>query len=195
MLDLFGALVETPLGTAFFALAAAASIYGRAAALASITTGGMVGSLLGLTAATGAAGSGMSKLNAQMLATQRIGRVAVGSLLLLGGAFTDLDDKAGLANTTMGAGMGAMVAGLKGAGIGAVVGMLLDIVDAAGRVDEAITDAYQAIDAGTRGGMQSSLKTLYAELEALDDFTFSNLGVKTFSNLFGGGDQRAKELR
>jgi hypothetical protein len=40
-LDILGAIVDTPIGTAFLGLAAAMSVYGRAAALASITTGGM----------------------------------------------------------------------------------------------------------------------------------------------------------
>lgn len=142
LFDVIAKLADSPIGTLFIGAAAAMSIYGRAAALASITTGGLGKAVFGtslslkqqrvIAAQAGVsvdqlgAAYGRTASRAGMLA-KRIGPMA-GAAAAFGLAMTDVDEQLGVQNTLMGASIG-LLAGPWGAAVGAGVGALMDFAD------------------------------------------------------------------
>jgi hypothetical protein len=126
ILKIIELLVDTPLGPIFIAAAAAMSLYGRAAALAAITTGGLgakVGALaLGIGKTEGALKRGeRSLLGYKASLTKTAGTVGIFAL-----AMSPIPEKLGLSNTALGAMTGSL-AGPWGAAIGAGVGLMFDL--------------------------------------------------------------------
>lgn len=159
LLDVIAALAETPLGPMFLTAAAAMSIYGRGAALLSITTGGMFSSLLrtskamdAVTAASGrtvvatekvARGSVMVTKSSEKTVRSLggLGRgfgTAAGAAGILAASLTDIDDKAGLTNTTMLGLTGLMIGGPWGLAIGTATGGLMDLSAASNEAHDSV---------------------------------------------------------
>jgi hypothetical protein len=206
--DSLSVFLDTPVAGAFLALAAAMSVYGRAAALAAITTGGMFRNFKDLPLITNTTRA--IKMNAvptwQQWGTSiyRVGqayqyqdaqtRVALGStgrfirglapaagaVAGMAFAFSDLDDQMGLTNTTMFGLMGLM-AGPWGAAVGVAAGAAMDIAAAN---DEA-TDAIAKLN----DVLEDSPTSLQMQSDALDDV---NEKIQSFrDNVTGGGFKEA----
>jgi hypothetical protein len=126
ILKIIETLVDTPLGPIFIAAAAAMSLYGRAAALASITTGGLgtkVGALaLGLGKTEGALKRGEVAVGKYRASLAR----SAGTVGIFALAMSPIPEKLGLSNTALGAMTGSL-AGPWGAAIGAGVGLMFDL--------------------------------------------------------------------
>ncbi len=126
VLGLVEALVSSPLGPIFIAAAAAMSLYGRAVALASITTGGLasnVGKLaLGLEKVEGPLTRGTVGIGKYRASLAR----SAGTVGIFALAMSPLPEKLGLSNTALGAMTGSL-AGPWGAAVGAGVGLMLDL--------------------------------------------------------------------
>jgi polyhydroxyalkanoate synthesis regulator phasin len=177
LLNIFAELVDTPIGSTFIAIAAAMSIYGRSAAIASnLTTGGMVKGFgmanteaLKTTASVRSLAANVSVLGRNMLtagaATERMAaenRVAAaglrtwaggaarvgGQAALMGVVMSGVADKVHLGNTAMLAMAGSM-AGPWGAAIGAGAGLLLDFASASGETVVAADDLRATLDEQT----------------------------------------------
>ena len=157
VLKLVEAIVDSPLGPVFIGAAAAMSVYGRAAALASITTGGLGGKIaataLGLdglkaslvrtevefTAADASARRLAASLGATQVVAGRTSRSfggftkALGPAALTIGAFSlansGLAEKIHLSHTAWGAFMGSLL-GPEGIVLGAAVGATWDFSEA-----------------------------------------------------------------
>jgi protein-disulfide isomerase-like protein with CxxC motif len=205
LLDVFGAFMETPLGTAFFALAAATSIYGRAAALASITTKGFLGTLLGIGPAATAGATGMGLLNTRMAAMRTGLRVGVAAMGMMAASMTDVDDKAGLTNTTMLGFMGLM-AGPIGGAVGLYVGAMMDAASANDQMYESISDARSVLKsspADFRGHTAAieDARLKYDEFKDSVTGAFGSEGLggawNDLKGMFGesDGEKGARELR
>lgn len=195
LFDVIGALANSPLGPVFLTAAAAMSVYGRAVALSSITTGGL-GKVLGQSAYNTAGLSkaftaGLPPLNAftnsmyrlgqaqqhQSLYTQATNKMmggwiktlapAAAGMGLLAVAMSDLDDKAGLTKTTMGALLGSM-AGLKGGAIGATIGLILDFRSANDQLEASFGRIDKALARGIPG-METAREDIEATGTAIED--------------------------
>ena len=201
LMNVMATLADTPLGTVFIGLAAAVSLYGRAIALAQITTGGAVGKLLtmesGLIATTRAAWAGVPSLRAfgaagvgamtafgasltgMQGAVQKTntgvaafaGRMApsAAAVGLLAFSLSDLDDKAGMANESMGALTGLMMGGPIGAGIGATVGAIMDLTHANDGLDDAVSRANVALQDMSQEGLQAAHDELQRQIADVND--------------------------
>jgi hypothetical protein len=171
-LDVIAAIADTPLGTTFIAAAAGISIYGRAVALASITTSGLGKVMLdvGKSAVKSARSSNglIARMSAMSGAATRAG-AGVGLLAL---SMTDLDEKSGLSNTAMGALMGTMIAPGWGTAIGAIIGGVSDLSHANDELEAAIQNAQDALDSGSTAKMRSELKELNAQIKETEGLKF-----------------------
>ncbi len=157
-LKIIEAVADTPLGPIFVAAAAGMSIYGRAVALSSITTGGLIGKVGTLavgysglkrsidlatasegrhrasqTADIAMTGRHKAAVDAQALSYRKLGRAVgpglVTSLGLFAVAQSDVADKAGLSNTANGALIGS-IGGVQGALVGGAIGAVVDFTEA-----------------------------------------------------------------
>jgi hypothetical protein len=163
--DIIALIADTPLGPILIGMAAATSIYGRAAALATITTKGLGTAIsknllpgLGkVQAGFGGAVPGISNF------TRAIGPAAAGAGLFAL-SMSDVDEKMGLSNTTMGAMAGLMVGGPWGAALGAGAGLLLDAGAANDDLKDATLAATEAIESQNRALMEQSRSELITQL-------------------------------
>lgn len=199
LLDIIAILANTPLGTAFIAAAAAMSIYGRAVALASITTGGLLGKVGGLAVGSVKGAVGVRTLAADVgilgrnsitagAATERMAAQsagAAGRLRATGAAIgkagaavaglalmsTGAADKIGLTNTASLALMGTL-AGPLGAAMGGAVGATMDLVAAQEALATAADNARLAAESGDLGRMREAQSRLSAEYDKQGDSLF-----------------------
>lgn len=189
LFDAMSVFLDSPLGPVFLGIAAAMSVYGRAAALVAITTGGLGKTLTGLGMSALSSSAGIKTLGADLgvlarnaivantateqLAVNAAGKnirataigmgKAAGAAGLLAVAMSDLDDKAGLTNTTMGAMLG-MIGGPWGVAVGAAIGGFLDLKAAAGQTAEEVDRVFQIIATGTREQLLDQKAQLKASL-------------------------------
>lgn len=87
---------------------------------------------------------------------------------LLATSMTDLDERAGLANTTTGGLLGTLLKGGKGGAIGAAIGLTLDLASANDTLAEATTRASTAAASGDLGAQKQELAALEQQLAKLD---------------------------
>jgi hypothetical protein len=195
VLELMAQLLDTPLGSVFIALGAAAGIYGRAAAIARITTGGLGASFL---SATVNAKGFKAALDANSLS--RFGKAAAGAganMAIIGVSMTGLPEKVGLTNTALGAMLG-MLGGPWYAAAGAAVGLVMDLAaannDAAVDVSE-LTATYDrntgAITENTRAkavskaqdeGLLDAANTLGIRLDVVTEAILGNKAAQDSLN-------------
>lgn len=147
LVKIIGAIANTPLGAGFLTAAVAIRTYNLAAKGALWTTTRLKGALGGLNGRQAAAGIGLIALS-----------------------MTDLDDKAGLTNTTMLAMAGLMVGGPWGAAIGAGVGQVMDLKSAHDDLADSINRANDAAAHGTLSEQRHAYRALRDEV---DGFSFS----------------------
>ena len=144
-LEIIADLANTPLGPVYVAAAAAISLYGRAVALASVTTGGFTSKLIANSRAVQLwqtrAKSGMHTMGLMPGAMREVA-AGVG---LLAASMTDLDEKMGVANATTGGFLGLMLKGVRGGVIGLTVGGLADIIESADGAAESLQAAKSAV--------------------------------------------------
>lgn len=147
MIEALGAIAESPVGPVLFTAVAAFSVYSRAAALATTAT---------------------ERLSA---AQTRLGRNNVGGwarsaatgMAILGASLTDVDDRAGLSNTTM-LGLAGSLAGPWGAAAGTAVGLTMDLAAANDDLEDAVTRANLALASGTIPEVRDRYRELRDEL-------------------------------
>ena len=143
--DLFTAIATSPAGPALYTAAAGLLAFNRAAVVAE-----------------------RSSARLQMTwATMSRGRMAagvVGGLGLLASSLTDVDEKAGLANTTMLGLAGLMVGGPWGFAVGAAVGQVQDLRDSYDDLATKIGAADDAMRSGDIDAMRQSMKALQDQL-------------------------------
>lgn len=139
----FAAIASSPIGPGLYTAAAALTIFNRAAVVAEKSSARFSKTWAGLSRAQMATG-------------------AAGGLALLASSLTDVDDKAGLANTTLGASAGLMVGGPWGLAIGAAVGQVLDL-------KAAYDDAAASIDAADDAMRDNNFAAMRDELKGLQD--------------------------
>lgn len=144
-LDIVAAIAETPLGPIFLSAAAAMSVYGRAAALASITTGGL-GKVFAQTALN------VDGLKASLRGADRsfVGFArAAGPAAATAGAFafsmSGMAEDIGLSKTAMGAMIGT-IAGPWGVAIGGAVGLMLDLTGGTDRFKISVSELKETLD-------------------------------------------------
>jgi hypothetical protein len=126
ILKIIELLVDTPLGPIFIAAAAAMSLYGRAAALAGITTAGLGTKVAELALGMhrlDAAGNRVAKSTEKVRFS--LARTA-GTAGIFALAMSPIPEKLGLSNTALGAMTGSL-AGPWGAAVGAGVGLMFDL--------------------------------------------------------------------
>ena len=207
LFDVIATLADTPLGPAFLGVAAAMSLYGRAAALASITTGGLGGKMLALSKSNAQAafsfkglGTNLGVVTRNMLTagtasermrTQTQAALApmkaqgkamagfAGQAALLGVVTTGAADKMGLANTASLALAGSLF-GPVGAGVGAAAGALLDLKEAGSGAYDALAQLKTAVEADDINAISAAIAE---QQRALDDM--ANTDWSSLSD-FGG---------
>lgn len=213
MLDLFTAIVDTPIGPILIAAAAAIGIFGRSVALMSLISGGAIGNLVKTSAAaTGvksalgagiptmrqfglaaagtmyntktlttamnsqskAASSGAKAIAGAKTAVGQFGRSigpVAGGVGLMALAMSDLDDKAGLTNTTMLTMLGTFADGARGGAIGFFAGYLMDAAAANDQLvdsTEAAIAAIEAQDAAAAWAAKRALERDILDMENTD---------------------------
>ncbi len=195
LLGVFSSLVSTPLGTAFFAFAAAVSAYGRAAALASVTTGGLISGLTpgarAIAANTKATLIAIPAMNQFGTALLRAGQSAkyqsettlaanraVASFLrgvgpavaaagLLAVNLSHVDNKLGLTTTSLFAMSGLMIGGPWGAAVGAGIGLTKDFADANDHLADTVTASRRALEGTSYGDVTAQLAQVNEEISRL----------------------------
>jgi hypothetical protein len=234
LLDLFTAIVATPIGPVLIGAAAAIGLYGRAVALMALISGGAVGSLVKTSAAvTGvksamtagipsmknfglaaagtlystqtlttamnsqskAASSGAKSIAAAKDSVGQFGRSigpVAGAVGLMAISMSDLDDQAGLTNTTMGAMFGMLAGGGPGAALGAFAGYLLDASHANDELvdsTQAAIAAIEAQDAAAAKAAQRALERDIIDMQNIDDpkEALGQLMDMDFGKLFSEG--------
>lgn len=170
-LEIFAAIASSDAGPALFAAAAGLLAFNRAAAITAKVGPAVVSTFQGLTAA-------------------KIGQAAA-SVGLLAVAMSDLDDKAGLTNTTMGAFAGSIAGGPVGLAVGAAIGGFLDLKDASDEFAASVEQAHEAIRSGDFDTLQEELARLRAEYErtqeVLDPSGLAEGAKASFLGLSAGG--------
>lgn len=144
-------IADSPAGPALIGAAAGLSAVSRAVALYNAANGSAMMSML-----TKGKGEG-----ARAAVGWRAAGVGIG---IFAAALTDLDDKAGLANTTTGALLGTMIAPGWGTAAGTAIGAVLDFAAANDSAEEAVDALYDAIERGGRGDIRSAMREVRAEL-------------------------------
>jgi hypothetical protein len=165
VLEIMSMFLDTPLGSVFIALGAAAGIYGRAAALARITTGGLGASFI--QAATNAKGL-KAALDATTPSWKAVGKAAVPAAANMGIfalAMSGLPEKVGLTNTALGAMIG-MMGGPWGAAAGALVGLTIDMVKANGDNAASLEDLSSTFDRNTGAITENTRARVTADAQA-----------------------------
>lgn len=200
--DVVGVLADTPLGPTFIAAAAAMSAYGRAAALASITTAGL-GKVIGSTfqagkikagadafltvtsaqdraamSATALASAEEKRTSAQRAGFAQIGRNAA-ALSGLAVMTTGAADSIGLTNTASLALLGTL-GGPWGVAVGGAVGFAMDLAAANDNLEAAVRGADSAI----RDMDLQAIKARREELERLMEAQHPNLRNLDFGTGF-----------
>lgn len=143
--DVLATIADSPIGPALFTAAAAMLAFNRAATIASTS---------------------MAKLEASWAGMSR-GRMAagvVGGIGLLATSLTDLDDKVGLANTSMLSFSGLMAGGGVGLAVGATAGLIMDLAAANDDLTEATERANEAMGSGDTDQMREQLEKLNSEI-------------------------------
>lgn len=136
-------IAESPAGPALIGTAAGLSAVSRSIALFKAANGSaLVNTIQGVGKAAPTATAGLGKMN-QTISAMKTGAPILAGLAL---AYSDVDDKAGLSNTTMLATAG-LIAGGWGAAVGGAIGLFLDW-KAAGAQAEAQNRAFEASIAG-----------------------------------------------
>ena len=151
LLDVVATLANTPLASVFIAAASAMAVYGRAAALARLTTSGLGEVLAGGARAWGLNSKGAVGFTGNLKAMRgEYGKMAkaAGAVGLLGVAASGVADSFGLTNTVMGATMG-MMAGPWGAAVGGAIGLALDFASANKSAEINIGDLTATLDRST----------------------------------------------
>lgn len=199
LLNVVAELADTPLGTMFLTVAAAMSTYGRAAALASITTGGMLGTVtkgyrdLGKTLVSEAPSAkkwgqyfeymGQSAENASkktLKARKAVygyarevapGLAKAGAQVgLLGVIATGAAENMGLANTAT-LGLAGSLAGPMGAALGAGIGLFMDMRNATENAQKAQESYNDSVKGLDFSTALGNFQSLIdANSELIDDF-------------------------
>lgn len=168
LFDVIAAIADTPFGTLFIGAAAAMSAYGRAAALASITTSGLGKALFGLDRNFVSTARGARGAVAAMGTIRSAMGAAAGGMGLFALSMTDVDDKAGLANTAMGTMAGLMIGGPWGAAIGFGIGATADFAAAHNEAADAVDAVNEAIAHGSRSDQMSAINRARDALAAAE---------------------------
>lgn len=162
--------------------------------------GNISGMVAGLTTVTSA--QDRARMSAQQLAAtqaQANGAVRAGigtmgrgaaAIGLVATAMTDLDDKAGVANTAMLGFTGAMIKGVKGGAYGAAAGAILDIAKAFSVSSDEVENSIRVMDAAAGaggGGLPAQIEATEAAIARMqaimDDAQGLNIGIaKLWSN-------------
>ena len=211
LFDIVTKVANTPLGPVFIGAAAAMSLYGRAAALASITTGGLAGKVIANSAAmkvykstaAGAlptigqfgtvmfrAGQSADNASAKTAAARSavsglrpaFGQAAAGAGLFAL-AMTDVDEQLGISNTAMGLLAGAMIGGPLGAGIGAVVGGFADLSREGKTASDSLDMVRDAADRLDFKTARQGIRDIRAELESYADPDLSDKIANTAAEI------------
>lgn len=171
MVDVLAALADSPLGTVFLSAAAAMAVYSRSAELI-----GRANARIATTTTAASASLARMKGAAAGLQTHWKGAAAGAGILAL--SMTDLDDKAGMANTAMFGLAGLMVGGAWGAAIGTTIGATMDLASAN---DDLATAMENAQDAARSGSFELQTQRLR---ELKDESRDSKDAIEDFKDLF-----------
>lgn len=170
LLDVIGAIADTPLGTAALGFLALTSAIGRLRAIAEITGSGALGKVTAgmrlnlatakmLTPSIGELGTAFYRMGQSvehqskqtrlaMTQTKAFGKAiapVAGQIALLGVASTGVADGFGLSNTVMGAMIGSVLPGY-GTAIGAAIGLTMDFAAQNDTLTDSLKNAEQALD-------------------------------------------------
>jgi hypothetical protein len=178
LFDVIAMIADTPLGTAFIAAAAGMSAYGRAVALANVTTGGLGRALFGVEKGFTATLRGADGAVAKMGAIRQASTLAAGGIGMVALSMTDIDEKAGVSNTAMGALLGTMIAPGWGTAIGTIAGGAIDINAAMNDATESTERLWDAIDSDDTAAITRGIERVREDLRALqeDQAAFMDLG-------------------
>jgi hypothetical protein len=213
--DLFkiiSSIADSPLGPVFIGAAAAIGLYGRAVAIAEVTTGGMVGKIFkseqGILAQGRAAVTAAGQLQVYETRMSRLSRIveanaggaaaattgvrgfarAAGPAALSAGLLavnlTGVADKAGLSNTASLALLGTL-GGPWGAALGGAVGAVSDLSNALGESQGELRRYQETLLAGAGPHLHDQLSAATAELEKQQKIIDQTTSGPNF-NAFGG---------
>jgi type II secretory pathway pseudopilin PulG len=163
VLEVMSVLLDSPLGSVFIALGAAAGTYGRAATIARITTGGLGASFLSAT--VNAKGFQAALQTGNMRAFGKAALGAGANMAIIGASMTGLPEKFGLTNTALGAMIG-MIGGPWGAAAGAAVGLTLDLVKANDESAASLEDLSSTFDRNTGAITENTRARVTADAQA-----------------------------
>ncbi len=177
------AIADSDMGTPILAAVAAMSAFNRVAGVMEKVGGTAL--MTNVRNAETLAG----KMEAARGAMMRAGASAA----YLGLSLTDVDDKAGVSNTAMGALLGTMIAPGWGTAIGAIAGGGLDIKAAMDDAAASTENLMDAIAHGTRGEISSGIDQVRTDLNALreDQSNFMDIGPAAGQGL---GDKLASDF-
>jgi hypothetical protein len=148
LFNIMALIADSPIGSMLIALAATVGIVGRSMALFSLTLGGLAKNL------------GIASLGFK-------GGAAAAGLFAL--SLTDLDDKAGLTNASMGALFGMLAGAGPGAALGLLAGLLMDAAAANDALVASTNDAIAAIEAQDAVAAEAAKRKLEREIIDLED--------------------------
>jgi hypothetical protein len=217
--DSIAAIAGSDVGPAVVGIVALTSAYSRLIAVSKTANSSAIGGLFSRSAYAGtaaavkdlpraflnfdaAAGRAQASVGQLASSTGRLGSALRGTAKLAGGAgglafvLSDLDNKAGLSNTSM-LGLAGSMAGPWGAAVGAGVGLAMDFAAANDDIWTAVDRANKAINDGT-APIEQQKQALDEAREKIDEFAasadgalsrFSLAGLKNgFEDLFGRSD-------
>lgn len=150
LLDLVAAVAGSQAGTALVAAAAGMAAFSRATQAFDAAKASSLVSFIGKAKDGASAGASLSRLGA-----------GVGAVAL---SMTDIDEKAGVSNTAMGALMGTMLLPGWGTAAGAIVGGFVDMQNAIEDTETAIDSAYDAMRNNDLAGLTDARRTIQGEL-------------------------------
>lgn len=190
--DVLSTVADSPAGPVLIGAAAGMSAVSRAVAVFNAANGSAILGLLRGTAASGpaagagatAAATGLGSLNRTVSGLKTaagVGLPVLGSLAL---ASSDLDDKAGLANTAMFALMGTMIAPGWGTAIGASIGAIIDLT---ARNDDLAASVERLQEVGVGSDLASMYRSIADTEQEVAALRAKSAG---FGNLGGGGLNR-----
>lgn len=145
MANVFALIAKSPIGPGLYTAAAALIAFNRAASIAGKTS------------------DKFSTTWGKMSTASKVSG-GIGGIGLLASSLTDLDDKAGLANTAMFSMAGLMVGGPWGLAIGAGIGLVADLADANNDMGDAARAAQDAMNSGDIDLMKAKYKDLGDEI-------------------------------
>lgn len=191
-------IADSDLGTPLLTLAAGMAALSRAQKLWAATSQSSVGTFVAGQAQAARSLTGVvtaqdrARMSAKQLAQQqgaaadvarRFGTQGAAAVGLIASSMTDLDERAGLSNTAMGALLGTMVAPGWGTALGAIAGGFADVAAAGQRAEEEMAAFEQTLSQATEAELRNERARLQGIRAATDNELILDLTAKTLAKV------------